>query len=430
MLAGAVSGPVPHRVVLVGVGPQGFAPATSYRIEDALRRAGIRASVEVLRDGADPAEYHRAAMHYATQVQVARENYIKHFGRPPRGVWLAECAFNPGDDRHLREAGIEFFIADAHAILYGEPRPKRGIYAPVITPEGVAVFARDTETSEQVWSSDIGYPGDPDYREFYRDLGYDAPDYDYIRPYLHSDGARRNVGIKYHRITGKVPLHEKAPYVPEWATGKAATHAGNFMFNRQAQARNLRPGLGRPPLIIAPYDAELYGHWWFEGPQFLFYLFKKIHYDQDEIELISPIDYLSVYPDNQRQTPSASSWGAEGYNRVWINGQTDWMYMHQHAAEHRMVELTRRFPHSDGLLKRALNQAARELLLAQSSDWAFIITTGTMAQYAVKRFKDHIHRFTRLYEMIKAGQIDETWLAGVESKDSIFQEIDYRVYHP
>jgi 1,4-alpha-glucan branching enzyme len=294
----------------------------------------------------------------------------------------------------------------------------------------VAVFARDTETSEQVWSSDIGYPGDPDYREFYRDLGYDAPDYDYIKPYLHSDGARRNVGIKYHRITGKVPLHEKAHYVPEWAAGKTATHAGNFMFNRQGQARHLSPNLGRPPMIIAPYDAELYGHWWFEGPQLLFYLFKKIHYDQDEIELISPIDYLSLYQDNQRQTPSASSWGAEGYNRVWINGQTDWMYMHQHAAEHRMVELAGRFPHSDGLLKRALNQAARELLLAQSSDWAFIITTGTMAQYAVKRFKDHIHRFTRLYETINAGRIDEAWLNDVEGKDSIFQEIDYRVYHP
>ncbi len=364
------------------------------------------------------------------QIQVARENYIKHFGRPPRGAWLAECAFNPGDDRYLREAGIEFFIADAHAILYGEPRPKRGIYAPVLTPQGVAVFARDTETAEQVWSSDIGYPGDPDYREFYRDLGYDAHDYDYIKPYLHDDGVRRNVGIKYHRITGKVPLHEKAPYAPEWATGKAATHAGHFMFNRQAQSRHLNYHLGRPAVIIAPYDAELYGHWWFEGPQFLFYLFKKIHYDQDEIETISPVDYLRIYPGNQKQTPSASSWGAEGYNRVWVNGQTDWMYMHQHAAERRMVELAGRFPNSDGLWRRALNQAARELLLAQSSDWAFIITTGTMVQYAVKRFKDHIHRFTRIYEMINAGQVDEGWLADAESKDTIFQEIDYRVYYP
>jgi 1,4-alpha-glucan branching enzyme len=364
------------------------------------------------------------------QIQIARTNYRKHFDRDPRGIWLAECAFNPGDDRYLREAGIQFFIADAHAILYGSPRPKRGIYAPVITSEGVGVFCRDTETSEQVWSSDIGYPGDPLYREFYRDLGYDMWDYEYIKPYLHEDGVRRNTGFKYHRITGKVQLHEKEPYVPEWATERAADHAGNFMSNRRAQAQHLNYHLGRAPIIIAPYDAELFGHWWFEGPQFLFYLFKKLHYDQDEIQTISPIDYLSIYPDNQPQTPSASSWGAEGYNRVWVNHQNDWMYLHQSVAEQRMVELALRFPHSDGLLHRALTQAARELLLAQSSDWAFIITTGTMVQYAVKRFKDHIHRFTRLYEMILGNQIDETWLAEVESRDTIFQELDYRVYIP
>jgi 1,4-alpha-glucan branching enzyme len=364
------------------------------------------------------------------QIQIAKENYIKHFGRAPRGIWLAECAFNPGDDQYLSEAGIQFFIADAHAILYGTPRPRRGIYAPVVTPNDVAVFCRDTETSEQVWSSEIGYPGDPLYREFYRDLGYDAQDYDYIKPYLHDDGVRRNIGFKYHRITGKVALHEKEPYVPEWAQERAAMHAGNFRNNRQAQAAHLSHTLGRPPIIVAPYDAELFGHWWFEGPHFLYYLFQQLHYDQNQIQPISPIDYLEMYPNNQQQTPSASSWGAEGYNRVWINRQTDWMYLHQQVAESRMVEMAERHPSADGSLLRALNQAARELLLAQSSDWAFIITTGTMVQYAIKRFKDHIHRFTRLYEMIEANAIDEVWLVDVESKDTIFQEIDYRVYVP
>ncbi|MEM4405384.1 MAG: 1,4-alpha-glucan branching protein domain-containing protein, partial [Nitrososphaerota archaeon] len=135
-----------------------------------------------------------------------------------------------------------------------------------------------------------------------------------------------------------------------------------------------------------------------------------------------------IYSDNQRQTPSASTWGAEGYNRVWINGGTDWMYPHQHMAERRMIELAQSYPQAEGLLKRALNQAARELLLAQSSDWAFIISTGTMVPYAIKRFKDHIHRFHRLYNDIKSGKIDESWLADVESKDNIFQEVDYRSY--
>ncbi len=361
------------------------------------------------------------------QIEVGRRNYIKHFGREPRGIWLPECAYDAGIDSLLKDAGIKFFITDAHAIMFGNPQPRRGIYAPVITPAGAAAFARDVETSEQVWSAEIGYPGDPDYREFYRDLGFDA-DYEYIRPYLHGDGVRRNLGIKYYRVTGKVDLGLKQPYVPQWAAGKATSHAGHFLMNRQLQVRHLNYALGRKPMIVSPYDAELFGHWWFEGPQFLNHLFRKIHFDQSEIRLATPMDYLEEYPENQHQQISTSSWGAEGYYRVWINGENEWMYMHQHVAEDRMIELAERHPQAEGLLRRALNQAARELLLAESSDWAFIITTATSVQYAKKRFRDHIHRFTRLYEMIKRNEIDEQWLGEVESLDTIFQEIDYTVY--
>jgi len=361
------------------------------------------------------------------QVVVGRNNYEKHFGRPPHGIWLPECAYQPGIDALLAEQGLRFFIVDAHAIMFGTPQPRRGIYAPIITPAGAAAFGRDVETSEQVWSADIGYPGDPDYREFYRDLGYDG-DYNYIRPYLHEDGVRRNIGIKYFSVTGKVGLGEKRPYVPSWATNKAAIHAGNFMFNRQGQVRHLNSTLGRKPIIVSPYDAELFGHWWFEGPQFLNFLIRKIHFDQDEITLATPSDYLGRYENNQKQQLAPSSWGAEGYYRVWLNGETDWMYLHQHVAEERMVELARDNVEPDEWTRRALNQAARELLLAESSDWAFIITTGTSVQYAVKRFRDHIARFNRLYDTIKRNQIDQGWLADIESKDTIFQEIDYRVY--
>ncbi|MGC9330001.1 MAG: DUF1957 domain-containing protein, partial [Candidatus Hinthialibacter sp.] len=147
------------------------------------------------------------------QIQIAKTNYEKHFGRPPQGVWLAECAYNYGVDELLEEAGIRYFFVDSHGVLFGTPRPKYGVFAPVLCPSNVAAFARDMESSKQVWSRDAGYPGDVEYREFYRDLGYDAP-YEYIRPYLHSDGVRRNIGFKYHRITGDVDLSEKQPYRP------------------------------------------------------------------------------------------------------------------------------------------------------------------------------------------------------------------------
>src|ERR1043166_6230554 len=146
------------------------------------------------------------------QIQIAVANYKKHFGRQPRGIWLAECAYEPGVGALLEEAGLEYFISDTHAILYGDPRPKYGVHAPVVTPGGVAVFARDLEPSQQVRSAEVGYPGNSVYREFYRDIGWDAP-LDYLKPHLHEDAARRHLGLKYHRITGRdVPQNKKAPY--------------------------------------------------------------------------------------------------------------------------------------------------------------------------------------------------------------------------
>ena len=159
------------------------------------------------------------------QIQLAVANYGKHFGRAPKGIWLPECAYAPGVDKYLREAGIDYFFMDTHGVAFGTPRPRYGQFRPVLCPTGVAAFARDVDSARQVWSSEEGYPGDPVYREFYRDLGYDA-DYRYIKPYLHRDGVRRNTGLKYHRITGKVELGEKQAYVPEWAAETAAHHAG------------------------------------------------------------------------------------------------------------------------------------------------------------------------------------------------------------
>lgn len=362
------------------------------------------------------------------QIKIAANDYRSRFGRSPRGIWLAECAYNPGDDKFLRDEGIRFFFTESHGVLHGTPRPKYGIYAPVYCPQtGVAAFARDMESAQQVWSAESGYPGDPRYREFYRDLGYDL-NYDYIKPYLHSDGVRRNIGMKYHKITGKVPLNQKQAYNPYEAREVAATHAGNFMFNRQKQIEYLSTLLDRKPLIVSMYDAELYGHWWYEGIDFLEFLFKKIYYDQKDIKLVTPSEYLEMYPENQMVQPSMSSWGDKGYHDVWLNSGNDWIYRHLIKAAERMMELANKFPHADGLLRRALNQLARELLLMQSSDWAFLMTTGTAKEYSTKRTKDHVKRFNELYEQIQGNRIDEGFVYDLEQKDSIFQQIDYNVY--
>ncbi len=360
------------------------------------------------------------------QLRVAVSHYESVFGRKPQGIWLPECGYYPGQDELLREAGIKFFFTDAHGVLHGTPRPKYGVFAPVYCKSGVACFGRDLESSKQVWSSVEGYPGDHCYREFYRDIGFDL-DFEYIKPYIHPDGIRINTGIKYFRITGS---DEKQPYSPALAREKTAEHAGNFMFNRERQVEYLYGLMHKKPLIISPYDTELLGHWWYEGPMWLEYLFRKIHFDQKTIRLITPSEYLAENPRNQVVTPSMSSWGWKGYSEMWLQGPNDWIYRHLHKASERMSELARSYSetHPNGVLRRALNQALRELLLAQSSDWAFILGTGTHTSYAVKRTKEHILRFSRLYEDIRSNAIDESWLADIESKDNLFPEIDYRVH--
>ncbi len=360
------------------------------------------------------------------QVRVAVNHYEKVLGRKPQGIWLPECGFIPGHDEILKECGIKYFFSDAHGILHGTPRPKYGVFAPIYCKSGVACFGRDLESSKQVWSSIEGYPGDYYYREFYRDIGFDL-DFDYIKPYIHPDGIRINTGIKYYRITGS---DEKQPYDPRMAREKAASHAGNFLFNREKQVEYLYDLMQKKPIIVSPYDAELYGHWWYEGPMWLEFLIRKIHFDQKTIRMITPSEYLLENPRNQVVTPSMSSWGWKGYSEMWLQGSNDWVYRHLHSSSERMSELAKSFANgsNDTLMLRALNQALRELLLAQSSDWAFILGTGTHTDYAVRRTKEHLLRFGSLYEQIKSNCVDESWLADIEYKDNIFPDIDYRVH--
>ncbi len=359
------------------------------------------------------------------QVTVACDHYEKVFGVRARGIWLPECGYYPGDDRILKENGLQYFFVDAHGILHGEPRPKYGVFAPLQTPAGMYAFGRDLESSKQVWSAEEGYPGDFEYREYYRDIGFDLP-YDYVRPYIHPDGFRINTGMKYFKITG--PSNHKAPYLPDRARDKAAEHASNFMFNREKQVEFLFERLNRKPVIVAPYDAELYGHWWYEGPQFLDFLIRKIACDSQVIELATASSYLAVNPRHQPAEPAYSSWGYKGYSEVWLEGSNDWIYRHLHAASQKMQELAKRFERPNEFERRALNQAARELLLAESSDWAFIMKTGTMVPYAVQRTRDHLLRFFRLYYGLSNGGMDAAWLAEIEGKDNIFPDMNYRVY--
>lgn len=359
------------------------------------------------------------------QLSVAQQNYRKHFGRSAEGIWLGECAYQSGLDALIVEQNIRYVFLETHGITFGEPRPRFGHYRPIISEAGLFAFGRDPACSRQVWSAEQGYPGDPLYREFYRDAGWDAPR-ELLTPFI-GDGARKNVGLKLHRITGKVELQHKEPYVPAWAADRAKAHARHFLGERVRQVKEVRDQIGVEPLLVAPYDAELFGHWWYEGPQFIEALFRQAH-DFPTLRFTTPSAWMATHPDTQVVAPAPSSWGDQGYWDVWLNQDNAWIYRHLHRAEERMVELATAFAAPSPLADRALTQAGRELLLAQSSDWAFIISMKTTVPYAVKRTRLHLANFDRLYHALVDDHIDEAELAEVEARSPIFSELDWRVW--
>lgn len=361
------------------------------------------------------------------QILIARDHYREMFGRDPRGIWLPECAYTPCLDAVLAEANLRWFVVDSHGVMFGQPRPRYAIYAPVFTPSGPAAFGRDRESSRQVWSAQEGYPGDPAYRDFYRDIGFDLST-EYLRDFLLADGTRKFTGLKYHRITGGGG--EKEIYNRAWAMGAVDAHAGHFMGARVAQIQDLRENMNVAPIVLSPFDAELFGHWWFEGPEFLNLFIRKAAYDQTAFTMTTPTAYLAAHDTQQIVAPSPSSWGHMGYWEVWLDDSNSWIYPHLHMAARRMTETARRFIATppDVLTERALRQMARELLLAQSSDWAFLMKTGTARNYATKRTKDHLLRFLRLYDLVHASDLDEAFLINCEWRDNLFPNLDWRHY--
>ena len=357
------------------------------------------------------------------QVLIGRDEYVDLFGDEPKGFWLPECAYAPSLDSILQETNIRWFVLDAHGLLFGNPQPQRAIYAPCYTPAGPAAFARDRDSSRQVWSAEEGYPGDPAYREFYRDVGFDLP-LEHLGPVAR--GIRKFSGVKYHRITGH--KKEKDVYDRAEAEKAAEAHAEHFLEQRRAQFRQLTvPSVD--PIIVAPFDAELFGHWWFEGPRFLELFARKAAFDQKDFSLTTPSEYLATHPTQQTIEPAASTWGDKGHLEVWIDKSNSWIYPHLHAAARRMTKLARDHQTDKSeMTDRILKQLTRELLLAQASDWAFLMRAGTAREYATKRTLDHLARFNKLHDQFVAGGGDENFLADCEWRDNLFPKLNWRYY--
>jgi 1,4-alpha-glucan branching enzyme len=359
------------------------------------------------------------------QVAVGALEHNRLFGARPQGFWLPECGYFPGLERFLADEELRFTFLEARGVVLAEPRPVSSVYAPLFTPSGVAVYGRDPESSEEVWSADSGYPSDGAYLDFHRDAGWELP-LSALAPVLGMGEPQRAVGLRYHRVTGRT--EEKLPYQPELARARARAHARHFVRRRRLRLAELAPRIRRPPVVVAPYDAELFGHWWHEGPVFLEALFREAH--AQGLPLRTPLEDLAEFPEAQEALPAESSWGTQGSARTWLDPSNDWIPPEVHLATHALCQAARARARPAGEAARLLNQAARELLLAQSSDFPFILRAGTLAEYATQRVQTHLRRFWALLDAAAGRPSEASWRTAAFAEDVLFPDLEFRVFAP
>ncbi|MDE3105896.1 MAG: DUF1957 domain-containing protein [Acidobacteriota bacterium] len=406
------------------------------------------------------------------QLQTALQVYEQHFGTRPRGVWSPECGYRPagvwafpmpnadgsprpapaprmGVEQAFAEAGLEFFFVDTHLVesssrtrspyeqaaspIVPNPQlaeiacgPNRPLHQPYLvtgsygdqTPplKPVAVFPRDPRTGLQVWSGDSGYPADFHYLDFHK--------------------KRWPGGHRYWSITGaQIDMADKQPYQPQAAAERIRSHADHFV---HIVWQSLHTGFDEalPPILAAPFDAELFGHWWFEGVAWLEAVARTMQQSQTGIQMLSAAEYLDRYPAAGTIAMQEGSWGVHGNHQVWLNPDTSWTYSHLYPAERLVRQACTLFtsmepPQDLVLARRILQQLCRELLLLQSSDWQFLITTGSARDYAELRFvthRDYLHLIHTIWQSFLAENCitpeQDARLAEIEQRDSLFASVD------
>ncbi|MGQ9582660.1 MAG: glycoside hydrolase family 57 protein [Thermoplasmatota archaeon] len=416
-------------------------------IVGALRKLQEQGRVELMTSAATHAYLPLLGTESAirAQVRVGVESHRRAFGRSPRGMWLPECGYRPagpwmepgtgrtmerpGLESFLEAEGVGYFIVDHHTIeggraggVYWERFPflarpagtlggpverspsGRSTYRPYCVGSGgaVAVLGRNERTGVQVWSADWGYPGDGWYREFHK---------------------RDSIsGLQYWRVTDRQSrdLGTKLIYEPGMVGKRVEEHSAHFV-GLVRELLSERAGDGSP-VVVAPYDLELFGHWWFEGIGWLRRVLERL--PEAGVTPLSLSAYLSESPPAEAISLPESSWGAGGDHRVWLNPETEWMWREIYDAERWMESAVRRFRGTGS--SGHIEQAVRELMLMESSDWEFLITTFQAREYAVSRFRTHLERFNSLRAALEgAGGAD---LDRLRDADNIFEELDVSVY--
>jgi 1,4-alpha-glucan branching enzyme len=355
-----------------------------------------------------------------SQFEVAISAHRNFFGKSPQGFWLPELGWKAELDSWFRAYNIGYTIVDTHALAFARPFAEKGSYYPVRTPMGIVIFGRDFYSTRNM--AEINK--DPVFRDNNRDQGFELPTAK-VELFLGPQGSRTGTGYKYWAADNSGTVL----YDPGKANESAKSHACSFLNEVVLRLNSAAELADSPTISLCAFDADSFGRFWHEGPEFIEALFRE-GVKNSEIQFMTPSEYYCKQDSAsfQQVLPEFSSWGTNGYAETWLDASNDWMYRHALRALDRMVEIVERFPDNSGLKERALNQAAREILLAISSDWTKMLYKQENADYARSRIEGSLRNFTTIYEALGSNYISTEWLTQLEKRNNIFPNISYRVF--
>lgn len=352
------------------------------------------------------------------QFEVAVSGYRRHFGACPQGFWLPQLGWTPELEPFLSAYNFSYTVVDSHALLFGNSSPKKGCFYPVRTPGGTFIMARDYHSVQEIES----IASDSIYMDNNRDAGYElAPEN--IGLFLSADGERRRTGYKYWS------KNENALYNPKAASDRVMEYARSYLEKTVARLEEASKHMKEAPLSLYAHNADHFGRFWNEGPQFIEAIFRMASGYRD-FQFLCPSEYICKQDlaSLQISMPEFSSWGENGYAETWLDASNDWIYRHLARSMERMTELAERFPDDTGLKERALNQAAKEILLAQSSDWPALLYRQDSTEYARSQAENALRNFTTIYEALGSNYISTEWLTNLERRHNFFPNINYRIF--
>lgn len=350
------------------------------------------------------------------QVEAGLYSHRRYFGTASEGFWLPYLGYADGVDKVLRSYGVNYTILDTHALLFSKQMPEAGIFSPVRTHASLVLFGRDHTTPDDITGED-GYLHNPAYKNLNADIGFDLPA-DALGDFLAAGQARVSTGYRYQAQSGAV-------YDVAQADAQVRRDAERFVAAKKETLDKAATALQEnAATLVCPIAATTLGQDWAEGIAFL----EQVIRHADGLSLVSCSQLIQDQFTLPKITPYPSAASGTGYGEDLLDTTNGWMLRYTRKMCERMVDLAGRFPDDTGLKARLLNLGAKELMIAQSGEWAKMLHEGRFPEYVRERFTRSILSFIAVFDSLGSNTVSTEWLTQIEREDTLFPWMNYRIF--